>query len=124
MKIKAEEVRGKRINSASFENFEIDLTKQITTAIKLTISPEANEVRTKDNEAMKINIPEIIPAALSLGPYFLSMLSPQTSMKIKKNGIELFRLAFGMLGRSFEITKQKIAKMKYKLSAYAACKYI
>lgn len=61
------------------------MNKQIVIAIKLTIIPEPNEVRTKAKDPMKINIAEIILAALSLGPIFPSTFNPKISMNIKKN---------------------------------------
>ena len=94
------------------EKLDREVNRQIVTAIKLTTIPEPNEVRTKAKDPMKINIAEIILAALSLGPNFFSIFNPKISMNIKKNGNNALNFVCENRCRIFETRKQNIPKMK------------
>jgi hypothetical protein len=114
---KSEDVKGARINSKIIEKSEREMKRQIVTAIRLEISPEPNEVRTKANDPIKINMDETILADLSSGPYFLIIFNPKISMKIREKGRKVLWVACNKLCKIFEAKKQNVAKMKYKLIA-------
>lgn len=107
-----EEVKGEIINSKKIEKLEIEMNRQIVTAIKLRIIPEPNEVRTKAKDPIKINIEETILAALSSGACLFNIFNPKISKKIRENVTNSPWLVCEKRSRIFEAKKQNVPKMK------------